>query len=462
MSDVEAALEALSKETGRDRNADLQLARAFYAVASVRGNDVSDGSMGEFDAGLKYLERSGEIASGIIRAHPDDRDAQKLYLSSRMNILYIYRRFERFEDAEKAAHQVIAHAQALPAWMHREDFFADYDIATAYKEIAAMKTSQGKMEEALALNRIALAALSGSMRDQWRKLPLVKNNLAACYADTGLSEWRLHGYSDEASRLLHRGLAAVEGCAETMCKSRAAELEGYAGLVDWSGGREREGLELLERGVRDFDALTAADSANAIFSSAAQLLRGSYALALTGSGRAGEALAALRRLVKPGDLEMGLRELLIYGQVVEANGGAESGERYFLAARNRLEREHTDRFEPRVMRWAVSHALADRADGLRRHDEALVQRREELRLAGQLGGDAAIGRIFSSVSAAAFARTVTAMANTPGGLLAEALQALGRCCDGVPGPYRVEHAGMIVTTPAAEEIGKLKEALASR
>ena len=36
MSDVEGALEALSKETGRDRKADLQLARAYFAVANVR------------------------------------------------------------------------------------------------------------------------------------------------------------------------------------------------------------------------------------------------------------------------------------------------------------------------------------------------------------------------------------------------------------------------------------------
>jgi serine/threonine protein kinase len=459
MSDMEGALEALSKEIGRDRNTDLQLARAYYAMASVRGGNASEGSLGEFQSGLKYMEHSGKVAAGITRAHPQDQEAQKLYLSSRMNILYIYRRLERFEDAERVARQIVAHAQALPASMHREDFFVDYDIATSYKEIAAMKTSQGKLEEALSLNRRALA---GIMQDQWLKMPIVKNNLAACYADTGLSEWRLNGYSGEASALLHRGLAVVEGCPETMCKLRLAELEGYAGLVDWSGGREREGLGLLERGARDMDALTTADDANTIFRGAAQTLRGSYALALVGSRRPGQALAVLRQFLKPGDLQADPRILLIYGQAVEANGGPESGERYFLAARERLDRAHENGFEPQVIRWTVSHALADRADRLRKHDEAVAQRREELRLAAQLGGDARTNRIFSSASASAFGRTVAAMQNAPAALWAEALHVLEGCCDGVPSPYRVEHAGTMVSTPTVEEIAKLKEARARR
>ena len=91
------------------------------------------------------------------------------------------------------------------------------------------------MEEALVLNRKGLSVLT-ALREKWPQDPKIKNNLAASYADTGLSEWRLRGYTENASSLLHRGIAVLDGCPELMCKSRAAEIEGFAGLVDWSGG----------------------------------------------------------------------------------------------------------------------------------------------------------------------------------------------------------------------------------
>ena len=112
------------------------------------------------------------------------------------------------------------------------------------------------------------------------------------------------------------------------------------------------------------------------------------------------------------------------------------------------------------MRWAVIRALADRADRLRRYDEALRQRREELRLAGQLHADASALKIFTSTSAADFARTVVEMPKAPEGLREEARRFLGGCCEGVPRPYRVEHHGTIVSTPAAEEVVRLSAALA--
>jgi hypothetical protein len=462
MSDVEGALDALSKEVGHDRKADLQLARAYFSVAMVRGNAVSDGSMGDLDSGLRYTERSAEVAGGIIRHYPGDSDAQKMFLSAQMGILYIYRRREQFAEAEKIAREIISHARALPSAMHREGFFVDYDIATAYKEIAAIKTSRGHMEEALDLNRAALSALNANMQENWLKLPLIKNNLSACDADTGLSEWRLHGYSESASALVHRGLELSKGCPEVMCKSRAAELEGYAGLVDWSGGREEEGLELLKRGIADIEALSAADSADVIFKSVAESLRRSYALALVASHRPQEALDVLGKYFKPGDPQAEAEDLLVYGQVVDANSGRESGERYYLAARERLDKQRKSGFEPQVMRWAVSHALADRANRSKQYEAAIGQRREELRLAGQLEADAYTAKLFTSVTAAAFARTVAAMTNAPAGLRAEALQQLNACCDGVPRLYRVEHAGMIVATPSDEVLSKLKAALASR
>ena len=459
MSDMEGALAALSGEIGRDRNADLELARAYYAIGIVRGGDVSDGSLGEFQTSINYFKRSGEIAGGLIHAHPEDKDAQKMFLTSQMAILYNYRRFERFAEAERVARQIVAHAQALPSRMHREDAFVDYDISTAYKEIAAMKTSQGQLEESLALNRSALAAFSANMQPQWLKLPLVKNNLAACNADTGLSEWRLHGYSAEASALMHTGLAAVEGCPDKMCRSRTAELEGYAGLVNWSGGRENDGLRLMQRGVADFDAMLTADSADVVARTAVQSLRGSYALALIGSGHPGEALAVLRKFVKPDDLQAEPRDLLIYGQALEADGQGIGSGRYFQAASDRLNQEHADGFEPQTMRWAIAHMLAGRADRLRNYQEAIGYRRVEMHLAEHLPADASTARIFRSASAAAFARSVAAIPNAPAALRAEALRALAGCSESVPSPYRVEHAGMIVTTPTPQEVVNLQGAL---
>jgi hypothetical protein len=460
MSDAEGALDALSKEVGRSRDADLELARAYYNIANVRGSWAGDGSMGEFDASLKYLERSGEVAGGIIRSHPGDRDAQKMFLGSRLSMLYLDRRLERFAGAEKAAREIIAHAEALPVTMHRQDLFVDYDISAAYKEIAAMKTSQGRLEEALSLNRSALSSIIANLKPEWQKSPLMKNNLAACYADTGLSEWRLHGSSTEASQLLHRGLQTLEGCADLMCKSRSAELEGYAGLVDWSGGSEKDGLELMARGIHDMEALVAADSANAVFQSAAQLLRRSYALALIASHRPDEAIEVLRAYFHPGDPHAEAVDLLVYGEALEAKAGSESGEPYLAAARDRLDRDPATGFEPRVLHWALTRVLADRADRLRRHDEALRQRREELQLAHQLPGDAITLRIFTSASAADFAGTVTGMREAPAGLREEALRLLDDCCGGVPRPYRVEYPGTVVSTPAPERVTRLNAVLA--
>jgi tetratricopeptide (TPR) repeat protein len=325
MSDVESALDALSREAGRDRKADLELARAYFNIANVRSNWVGEGSMGEWDGGLKYLQRAGEVAGGIIRSNPGDRDAQKMFLSSRLGMLYIQRRLGRFTDAENEAHQIVDHAEGLPARMHREDPFVDYDIATAYKEIAAMKTSQGRLEEALSLNRKALSAFTANLKPEWLKSPIEKNNLAACDADTGLSEWRLHGYSQGASDLLHRGLAALEGCTDVACKSRTAELEGYAGLVDWSGGREKEGLELMGRGIHDMEALLTADAADVVFQDSAHLLRRGDALALIGSRRPDEALAVLRAYIHPRDPRTSPEDLLVYGEALEAKAGSESG-----------------------------------------------------------------------------------------------------------------------------------------
>ena len=458
MSDVEGALDALSKEVGRDKTADLQLARAYYSLASVRGNRTSDGSMGDWESGLRYMERASEVSGGLIRQYPDDLEAQKMFLGARLGIVYICRLLERLDTAEKVAQQVMSHAQALPGWMHRKDLFAGYDIGTAAKEIAAMKTSQGRMEEALALNRIGLSALI-AVQQTWPKEPKVKNNLAASYADTGLSEWRLHGYSDKASALLHRGLAVLDGCPEVMCRSRAAELEGYAGLVDWSGGREKEGLNLLERGIHDMESLLGADGANAVFDGAAHTLRESYAQALIDSRQPDLAFAAVRKFLKPGDFKAAPENLLLYGEIVEAKAGQESGERYFLAAREALDKEHKNGFEPQVMRWAASHALGDRADRLKMSTDALRHRREELRLADELHGGESMMKIFHSVSATAFARTVRATPTAPPELREEASRLVERCCDGMPYPYRVQHPGTIVSTPSPEDVATLKKAL---
>ena len=416
--------------------------------------------MDGYAASLKYLDRSAEIAGAITRAHPDDRDAQKMFLSARLATLYNYRRVQRFDDAERTAQEIAAHAQALPERMHREDFFVDYDVSAAYKEIAAIKTSQGKLEEALAMNRRALAAVSGNMQE-WLKVPTVKNHLAACYADTGLSEWRLQGYSDEASTLLHRGLAALDGCQELVCKSRAAELEGYAGLVDWSGGREQDGLLLMQRGVHDFDVLIGADNANDVFQTAARVLRGSYALALLESQRPEEALAVMRQFLKRGDLTADPRDLLIYGQILAVLRGEESAEPYLNAVLQELDREHQDGFEPQVMRWAATHAPAKSADRTHRYDEAIRLLRAEVNFAGQLHTDPGVARIFSAISAVAFARTVAAMPKVTPELRSEALRALNGCCNGLPTAYRVEQAGTIVKAPPAEEVARLKAELAS-
>ncbi len=458
MSDVEGALDALSKEAGRDKTADLQLARAYYSLASVRGNRTSDGSMGDWESGLRYMERAAEISAGLIRQYPDDLDGQKMFLGARLGIVYTCREMERFDRAENVARQVMSHAQALPEWMHRKDLFADYDIGTAAKEIAAMKTSQGRMGEALALNRIGLSALT-AVQEKWGKEPKVKNNLAASYADTGLSEWRLHGYSESASALLHRGLAVLDGCPELMCKSRAAELEGYAGLVDWSGGREQEGLDLLQRGIHDMEALLGADRANAVFGDAAQLLRGIYAQALVVSHRPELALAAVRKLPKPSDSNATSENLMLYGQIVEAQALKNSGERYFLAARQAVDKEHKSAFEAQVIRWAASHVLGNCADRLKMSNDALRHRRDELRLASELPAGESMMKIFHSVSATSFARTVRDTRNASPELREEASRLLKGCCDGVPYPYRVQHPGMIVSTASPEEVAKLRQAL---
>jgi hypothetical protein len=114
------------------------------------------------------------------------------------------------------------------------------------------------------------------------------------------------------------------------------------------------------------------------------------------------------------------------------------------------------------MRWAVTRALAGQADRLKRYDEAVRERREELSLAGGLPGDAATLKIFTGTSAADFARTVAEIPNAPPPLREEAQRLLSDCCDGIPRPYRVQHPGAIVSTPDAEEVIRLNAALAGR
>ncbi len=452
LSDIEGALETLSKETGHDRAGDLQLARAFYAVASVKGSVTSDGSQGDLATGLRYLDRSSAIAAALIRTDPGDRDAQKMFLGSRLAALYIYRRRQRFDEAEKVADQIIAHAQALPPSMHSQDFFVDYDIVTAYKEIAAIKTSQGKFEESLSLNRSALS-LAQAMPSKWLQSPLVKNNLAASYADAALSEWRLRGYSPDASALIHRGLAVVQDCPELACKSRAAELEGYAGLIDWSGGRESEGFASLERGIRDMEALAAAQPSEVIFEGAAETLRRSYALALIASHRPQQALAVLPKRVSPNDPLADPETFLVYGEALEATARQASALPYFLAARRALDKDPEQGFEPALLRWNVTRALAG---------GDLALRRQSMRLASALPAGPSTIRIFTSISAADFARTVAAIPSAPAPLRQEAIRLLASCCAGVPSPYRVEQVGAIVSTPSPEDLQKLTAALAAR
>ncbi len=299
MSDVEGALDALSKEVGRNRDADLQLARAYYSVAFVRGMPQGEGSLGEFDAGLKYLRKSIQVADVIVRAHPDDRDAEKMFLSANLGMLYTYRQLGRFDEAERVEKEIVARAQALPGWMRREEFFVDYEVIAAQKEVAAINTSQGKMDEALALNQSAFS-IAAKTPETWLKLPIVKNNVSASYCDTALSDWRVHGYSEKDSEMAHQALQIVDGCPEVMCRSRAAELEGYAGLLDWSGGREQEGFALMNRGIQDMEALSAMDPADVLFKGAAQELRRSYALALLVSHGPDRALSVLRQDIQSG------------------------------------------------------------------------------------------------------------------------------------------------------------------
>ncbi len=458
LGDVEDALQTLSKETGHDRDGDLQLARAYYNIALVRGAPTSDGSMGDFAAGLKYLNRSAAIAAALIRANPSDRDAQKMFLGSRLAALSVYRRLQRYPEAGQAAREIVAHAQALPPSMHRQDFFVDYDIVTAYKEIAAIKTSQGKFDESLALNRSALS-IARTMAPKWLQSPLVKNNLAAAYADTALSEWRLHGYSPDASALIHQGLAVVQSCPDLMCKSRAAELEGYAGLIDWSGGREKEGFASLERGIHDMEALSAAQSGDVLFKTAADSLRESYALALVASHRRQQALAVLRNRPSPADPHADPESLLVYGEVLEAIGGRASGEPYFLAASRGLDKDPAQGFEPDLLRWDVTRALAECADRTRHYADSLRLRRDSLSLAAALPADPDTVRIFTSTSAADFAHTVAETPNATPALRHEALRLLAGCCSAVPNPYRVEQLGAIVTTPSPEQLHSLTAAL---
>ena len=94
--------------------------------------------------------------------------------------------------------------------------------------------------------------------------------------------------------------------------------------------------------------------------------------------------------------------------------------------------------------------------------EAVRQRREALRLARQRPAARNMVGILTSVSATAFARTVTSMSNAPAALREEASRMIRECCDGTPHPYRVQHAGTIVNTPSAEEVRELNAALTAR
>jgi hypothetical protein len=68
-------------------------------------------------------------------------------------------------------------------------------------------------------------------------------------------------------------------------------------------------------------------------------------------------------------------------------------------------------------------------------------------------------KIFYSVSATTFAGTVRATPDANSELREEASRLLDRCCDGVPYPYRVQHPGIIVSTPSPEGVAKLRKAL---
>lgn len=460
MSDVEGALSALSKEVGRDRNADLQLARAYYSLALVRGLPQGEGSMGEFDTGLIYMRKSAEVAGVIVRAHPDDRDAQKMFVSANLGMLFEYRRLERFDEAEQAEREVVAHAQTLPAWMRSEEFFIDYDVIAAQKDVAAIKTSQGKMDEALALNQSAFS-IAAKMPEKWLKLPIVKNNVAASYADTALSDWRVHGYSDQASKMIHKGLRILDGCPEVMCKSRAAELESYAGLLDWSGGSDREGFTSMERGIQDMETLSAADPADEVFKSAAQELRRNYALALLVSRQPERALSVLRKGFNPDAAHSGTEDLLIYGQILDAHEKYGAGKRYLLTARANLQKEKGT-FETLVMQWTATRALADEADRAGQRETAVAQRRDQLRMARQLKADARTVHLLESISAVDFARTVADIRHSPDDVRREASGLLDGCCTDLPFPYRVQYPGTMLITPSLEEQHQLSAALAIR
>ena len=334
-------------------------------------------------------------------------------------------------------------------------------LSIAYLELGIIQSAEGQNAEAVQFHRLAVSTFLEHMPPEWLADPARQEHLAHAERELAVTSLMTEGSGPEAEGAARRGVEAVAHCAEPACRMRHAQSLGTLGEIEFASGETKEGTADLRRGVAEFEALSAEDPANAVFSNAAAQLGDYLALALHGSP---EAVALARKSLRvvagaDGALTRGRERLAVHrivlGAALAAAGQYAGAEGELVSLLNQMHGWSLNA----DLSWSALHelALVYEAEGDFAQEFAVAQQAWEA--SRGVDPNATWGRILHCLAARDLA---SAAAHWPAAIPAERVQArqlLDEWCAGID-PRRGSLAGaLIAAPPGAAEVAALHKLL---
>ena len=461
MRDAEGALDVLSRDTRGDAALEAELAKADLAIGQAKGPYSAVGSEGDPVAAAPYVRKSLDLYRRLSAASPSDAVLEKGKLEAMAAWLHLQYRLNQVDEGQRAAQELIAEIARLDPSMAAKVEAQPY-LATAYLELGLIQTGLSKNNDAVASHRKAVAVLAGSMPGAARTDPARQEQLAHAERELAVSLLMTAGSVPEAADAARNAVAAVEGCADPSCRMRHAQALGTLGEIEWAAERREEGRSALRRGVSEFEALSAEDPANAVFSNAGAQLRSYLALTLMGSE---EAVALARQnmaLVDGADAalarghERWMVHHIVFGAALEGAGRYADGEREL-----RRVLDASRGWNPNAdLSWAAFHELAMAHAAIRDFAQSLADARQEWAAAERTSSTLLGGRVARAIAARDEAAAASRWTGATPGDRSQALERLNAWCANLDPPRGTLVGPLIGAPPDPAEIAALRKQLA--
>jgi len=259
-----ADLAVLAEQAAGDVDLAARIGHARLRLGDVLGNP-SGPNLGDAAGARTQYEASLATGSGLVAAHPDGREAQRLVGLAHRRLGELDFHAARDDHGRPSLRASLAVFEALGA-RHPDDAVLRLDLAFAHDKLA---TAEGRAKDHAAAERHAQLAIAGLRRasaegalpgdEAALRVAGVQLNLAGLHYLAGRHEEALAAYRETAAALAPLVAAEPESMA---LREKAGWARMWVGTTLSTLGRGAEAVPELSAALDDYRALAALDPDN--------------------------------------------------------------------------------------------------------------------------------------------------------------------------------------------------------